>query len=96
MKAFWPIGRKAGKLFKHLSLTLTMSLLLFKFLFTLVPILRPLMCICNAFDLSIAYAGLECEYAADVYCVFGVSYSSVSFCVNHGRCKKFIDDDSQG
>lgn len=46
-------------------------------------------CICNAFDLKAAYAGLQCEYEATEYCIIGGSYSLETFCTNGGTCQRF-------
>ena len=48
-------------------------------------------CDCSQANLgSAVYAGLKCEYAADIFCEFGVSRSEVAFCANRGICNKIL------
>ena len=49
---------------------------------------------CNCQSLpsdTIAYAGHQCEFAAEEVCVRDAEHSTYSFCVNGGKCKEYIE-----
>merc|ERR1740139_45514 len=52
-------------------------------------------CDCDSADIPSVFEGLYCEHEATEFCSDDGGLSKVSFCTNHGRCKKTVGYDDQ-
>ena len=56
--------------------------------------IRSYRCDCSKTTGSLFYAGYECQYQADDYCLYGVNVDTrKSFCTNNGECKTTTSPD---
>jgi len=44
----------------------------------------------NLDSMGPVYAGEECEYEANEYCIYGISRSTTAFCTNQGTCNSIV------